>query len=79
MRNTKVESTPTITGERRAMVPHGLRIFEDEAEILAKSAKRFGTTCAALLRTAWSEYIDNHDLRENLPAKKEHHNETDNA
>jgi hypothetical protein len=61
--NAKAKSTPAITGERRAMVPHGLRIFEDEAEILAKTAKRFNTTCAALLRTAWSEYIDNHKLR----------------
>jgi hypothetical protein len=58
-RNT---TTPTITGERRAMVPHGLRIFEDEAKILAKTAKRLNTTCAALLRTAWSEYIVNHNL-----------------
>jgi hypothetical protein len=32
MRNTKVETTPTITGERRAMVAHGLRIDEDEAK-----------------------------------------------
>jgi hypothetical protein len=59
-RNT---ATPTITGERRAMVPHGLRIDEDEAAILTKSAKRFKTTNAALLRTAWSEYIVNHNLR----------------
>lgn len=63
MRNTKVESTLTITGERRAMVPHGLRILEDEAKILAKTAKRLKTTHAALLRTAWTEYIDNHELR----------------
>jgi hypothetical protein len=63
MRNTKVETTPAITGERRAMVPHGLRIDEDEAAILTKSARRFKTTNAALLRTAWSEYIVNHNLR----------------
>jgi hypothetical protein len=63
MNNTKAKSTPTITGERRAMVPHGLRIDEDEAAILAKAAKRFNTTNAALLRTAWTEYIDNHNLR----------------
>lgn len=63
MKNTKVEITPTITGERRAMVPHGLRVPEDEAKILAKTAKRLKTTCAALLRTAWTEYIDNHELK----------------
>lgn len=59
---TKVKSQLNLTGERRAMVPHGLRVPEDEAKILAKTAKRLETTCAALLRTAWSEYIANHNL-----------------
>ena len=60
MKNTKAK----LTGERRSMVPHGLRIDEDESAILTKTAKRLKTTDSALLRTAWSEYIVNHNLKD---------------
>lgn len=63
MQNTKATSNIEVTGRRPAMVPYGLRIPEDEAEILRKTANRLKCKGADLLRTAWSEYIINHNLK----------------
>lgn len=62
-----------ITGVRRPMVPFTSRIPEDEAEIAIALAKLFGCYAADLIRTAWTEYIANHNCREVLAeaAKKQ--------
>lgn len=62
-----------ITGIRRPMVPFTSRIPEDEAEIAIALAKLYGCHAADLIRTAWTEYIANHNCREVLAkaAKKQ--------
>lgn len=61
---TKVKTTPTdLSGIRRAMEPFGIRIPADEADILRKTAKKSKCKCADLVRTAWNEYIINHNLK----------------
>lgn len=54
----------TLTGIRPAMEPFGIRIPQDEAHILRLSAKKMKCGCADLVRTAWNEYITNHQLAE---------------
>lgn len=51
-----------ITGHREAMEPHSARIPKGESKILKRAARANKCTCAAMLRTAWSEYIVNHEL-----------------
>lgn len=51
-----------ITGHREAMDPHSARIPKGESKILKRTARAKKCTCAAMLRTAWSEYIVNHEL-----------------
>lgn len=53
-----------ITGIRPAMVAFTSRIPEDEAEIAIALAKLHGCYAADLIRTAWTEYINNHNCRE---------------
>jgi hypothetical protein len=51
-----------ITGHWEAMEPHSARIPKSESKILKRTARANKCTCAAMLRTAWSEYIVNHEL-----------------
>lgn len=51
-----------ITGHREAMEPFSVRIPKGEGKILKRKARANKCTCAAMLRTAWSEYIVNHEL-----------------
>ena len=51
-----------ITGHWEAMEPHSARIPKPESKILKRTARANKCTCAAMLRTAWSEYIVNHEL-----------------
>jgi hypothetical protein len=51
-----------ITGRWEAMEPHSARIPKGESKILKRTARANKCTCAAMLRTAWSEYIVNHEL-----------------
>jgi hypothetical protein len=51
-----------ITGHREAMEPYSARIPKGESKILKRTARANKCTCAAMLRTAWSEYIINHEL-----------------
>lgn len=67
MGNMKAEM---ITGRRPTMVPHGLRIIEDESKILRKTAKIKKSNESDLLRTAWHEFIENHNLREMIAEAK---------
>ena len=55
-----------LPGRRFAMEPFNSRIPPDKAEILRKAAKKFRCKCADLLRSAWLEYIDNHDLENEI-------------
>lgn len=59
-----------ITGKRPAMIPFTSRIPEDEAEIAIALAKLYGCYAADLIRTAWTEYIANHNCREVLAEAK---------
>jgi hypothetical protein len=59
MKNTKAK----LTGIRPAMVPFGLRIPVEQAKILHKAARERRCNGADLLRTAWDEYIVNHNLK----------------
>ena len=59
MKKTK---TTIITGHREAMEPHSVRIPKGESKFLKRAARANKCTCAAMLRTAWSEYIVNHGL-----------------
>jgi hypothetical protein len=63
----------SITGIRRPMVPFTSRIPEDEAETAIALAKLHDCYAADFLRTAWTEYIANHNCREVLAkaAKKQ--------
>lgn len=58
----KKEKSIIITGSRQAMDPFSVRIHKDESKILKRTARANKCTCAALLRTSWSEYIVNHEL-----------------
>lgn len=51
-----------VTGHREAMEPFSARIPKGEGKILKRTARANKCTCAALLRTSWSEYIVNHEL-----------------
>ena len=51
-----------VTGHWEAMEPHSARIPKGESKILKRAARANKCTCAAMLRTAWSEYIVNHEL-----------------
>ena len=51
-----------ITGHWEAMEPHSARIPKGESKILKRTARVNKCSCAAMLRTAWSEYIVNHEL-----------------
>ena len=58
----KEEKSIIITGSRQAMDPFSVRIPKGESKILQRTARTNKCTCAALLRTSWSEYIVNHEL-----------------
>ena len=59
-----------LIGRRITMVPHNTRIPEDEQEILRRSAEILGSQMADISRSAIKEYIENHNLRELVAAKK---------
>lgn len=59
-----MEDKLKITGRKRAMVPFGLRLPKEDATILTRTARRNRCKGADLLRTAWTEYIEAHGLRE---------------
>jgi hypothetical protein len=56
------DKSVVITGHREAMDPYSVRIPKGEGKILKRTARANKCTCAAMLRTAWSEYIVNHEL-----------------
>jgi hypothetical protein len=58
----QMEKSITITGHRDAMEQFSVRIPPDEGKILKRTAKANKSTCAAILRTAWTEFIAGHDL-----------------
>lgn len=64
MKNNKSTTKSALTGIRPAMEAFGIRIPQDEAHILRQSAKKMKCGCADLVRTAWNEYITNHQLTE---------------
>lgn len=51
-----------VTGHHEAMEPFSARIPKGEGKILKRTARANKCACAAMLRTAWSEYIVNHEL-----------------
>ena len=59
-----MEDKLKITGRKRAMVPFGLRLPKEDATILTRTARLNRCKGADLLRTAWTEYIEAHGLRE---------------
>ena len=63
-------STSHITGRKVSMIPWGVRIPEEEANLLRDYAKHLKVTGADLLRTAWHEYAANHAVCEQMAAVK---------
>lgn len=56
------KSQLNLTGRKEAMEPFGLRLPKADAIILRRTARRERCRGADLLRTAWSEYVTNHNL-----------------